>query len=122
MLHPDIVLKNACVYTVDPGYSTSEAIVVLNGKFAVVGMNADIENITGPGTRVIEAGGKTVAPGFIDAHCHSLSLECKNLLQIDCSPDNVSSIEELVAALGIPREYLTKSYLEMLLEETGARR
>ena len=99
MLHPDIVLKNARVYTVDPIYSTAEALAVLDGKFVAVGTNEDIENITGPGTRVIDADGKTVVPGFIDAHCHPLSLEGKNLLQVDCSSGNASSIEELVAAL-----------------------
>ncbi len=47
---------------------TDAAIVMQDGRFAVVGKRADIS--LPPGTEVIDAKGKTILPGLIDGHCH----------------------------------------------------
>jgi len=96
---PDLIIKNARIYTVSPAYTEAEAMACMNGIIIAVGSNHEIENLVGPGARILDAGGKTVVPGFIDAHCHPLSLEGKNLLQVDCSAEKVASIEELISAI-----------------------
>ena len=45
---------------------------MLNGKIIAVGSDADTKPLIGPNTRVIDAGGKLVLPGFNDAHVHFL--------------------------------------------------
>jgi imidazolonepropionase len=46
------------------------AIRIRDGRIAVVGPRADIERATGPDTVIVDAGGRVVLPGFVDAHTH----------------------------------------------------
>ncbi|MGH9658237.1 MAG: hypothetical protein ACRD96_06815, partial [Bryobacteraceae bacterium] len=66
----DLIVVNARVLTVDEAQPRAEAFAVKDGKFIAVGSNADIRNIASSRTRVMDAGGATVLPGFIDCHCH----------------------------------------------------
>jgi predicted amidohydrolase YtcJ len=67
---PDLIVINGDVYTVDPGTPRAEAFAVEGGRFAAVGSNAEIRALADDGTRIIDAGGNTVTPGFIDGHSH----------------------------------------------------
>ncbi len=64
------MVLNGKVWTVDPEQPRAEAIAVLGERIAAVGTNAQIKQWIGPKTRSIDAHGKTVLPGFIDAHVH----------------------------------------------------
>lgn len=69
---PDLLLKNATVYTFDKGVLKNTDILVLDGKIARIGTN--LREPSGkaerPGFRVIDLTGKFVIPGIIDAHSH----------------------------------------------------
>jgi predicted amidohydrolase YtcJ len=65
----DLLVKNAVVYTVDKNFSTADAFVVSGGKIVAVG-KADTLQEQYLAREVIDAGGKPVYPGFIDAHAH----------------------------------------------------
>lgn len=65
----DTLVKNALVYTVDSTFSTANAFVISNGKIIAVG-NADTLEQKYLAKETIDAGGKTIYPGFIDAHAH----------------------------------------------------
>lgn len=65
----DTLVKNAQVYTVDSTFSTADAFVINNGKIIAVG-KADTLEQKYFAKEVIDAGGKPVYPGFIDAHAH----------------------------------------------------
>ena len=65
----DLLVKNAVVYTVDAKFSVADAFVVKGGKIIAVGKDDSLENIY-KAHQVIDAGGKPVYPGFIDAHSH----------------------------------------------------
>ena len=67
---PDIIVINADVYTVDPKFPRIEAFAIENGKFSSLGSSEDILALADGKTRVIDAKGNTVTPGFIDAHQH----------------------------------------------------
>ena len=71
---PDLVLLNGKIYTVDDAQPRAEAFAVKNGDFIAVGSNDDIRNLVTRNTEVIDAGGMTVTPGFIDCHCHPQGL------------------------------------------------
>jgi predicted amidohydrolase YtcJ len=69
-VEPDLAVVNARVYTMEPGAPRAEAFAVRAGRFTAVGTTSDVRNLVTSRTRVIDAGGMTVTPGFIDTHCH----------------------------------------------------
>ncbi|MEP6944512.1 MAG: amidohydrolase [Acidobacteriota bacterium] len=69
-LSADLVITNANVRTMDPKRTVARSVAVLNGKIVAIGSDADTRSMIGPKTRVIDAGGQTVLPGFNDAHVH----------------------------------------------------
>jgi predicted amidohydrolase YtcJ len=79
----DIIVIHARVYTENPQQPWAQAVAIYRGKIAAVGDDSEIERRRGMGTKVINAGGKLVLPGFVDCHIHfmdgSLSLGRLNL-------------------------------------------
>jgi predicted amidohydrolase YtcJ len=67
---PNLILLNAKIYTVNPAFSTAEAVAITNGRFTSVGASAQVRRLAGPKTRIIDLGGKTVFPGLADNHLH----------------------------------------------------
>ncbi len=65
----DLIVYNAKVYTVNDKFDTVEAFAVKDGKIIELGSNTEIEKVY-HATERIDAGGKAVFPGFIDAHAH----------------------------------------------------
>jgi hypothetical protein len=70
---PDVVIVNARVHTVDRARPAAEAVAICGDTIARVGSNADVRGLAGPRTRVIDAGGRLLLPGFNDAHVHLIS-------------------------------------------------
>jgi predicted amidohydrolase YtcJ len=66
----DLIINNAKVWTVDKAHPTAQAVAVLGDRIVAVGSNADLEALRGRDTKVIDAGGKLLLPGFNDAHVH----------------------------------------------------
>jgi predicted amidohydrolase YtcJ len=65
----DLILTNARVLTMDPGKMRAEAVAFANGRVLAVGSRA-IEALAGPQTQVIDCGGRSVLPGFVESHLH----------------------------------------------------
>src|SRR5215467_1074876 len=65
-----LIVTNASVYTVDKQHPKAEAVAVIGDRIVAVGSRAQIDLWRGPQTKVIDAGGKLVLPGFNDAHVH----------------------------------------------------
>lgn len=66
----DLIITNAKVWTVDKARPTAQAVAVLGERLVAVGSNADVEAWRGSATRIIDAGGRLLLPGFNDAHVH----------------------------------------------------
>jgi hypothetical protein len=65
-----LIVTNAVVYTVDKQQPKAEAVAVIGDRIVSVGSRADIDLWRGPNTKLIDAGGKLLLPGFNDAHVH----------------------------------------------------
>jgi predicted amidohydrolase YtcJ len=68
----DRVFVGGRVWTGEPGRPLAEALAVRGTTLLAVGRNAEIRELAGKGTDVVELRGRFVAPGFIDAHLHLL--------------------------------------------------
>ncbi|HEV8703138.1 MAG TPA: amidohydrolase [Candidatus Polarisedimenticolia bacterium] len=66
----DLIVTNAKVFTADPARPECAAVAILGERIVAAGSRAEIEAWRGPATRVIDAGGRRVVPGFNDAHVH----------------------------------------------------
>lgn len=67
---PDLVLVNGNVLVVDQRFTIAQAIAVRGERVQAIGGDDEIRPRTGPDTRVIDLGGRTVVPGLIDGHAH----------------------------------------------------
>lgn len=90
-MHADIIIKNAKCLTMKNG-DTSDWIAVHNGTILALGMNTAYCELVSENTVIIDAGGNTVLPGFIDSHFHVVQTAL-NARRIDLSA--VHSFEEI---------------------------
>jgi predicted amidohydrolase YtcJ len=90
----DLVVVNARVYTADDARPLADAFAVRGGRVAFVGSTREARALSGPSTRVVDLGGKTVIPGMVDAHAHYSGL-AETLSTVDLM--GVPSYDELIA-------------------------
>lgn len=66
----DAIYSGGPIVTVDEAHPSAEAVAVKDGRIVVVGTRADAEALRGPATVVHDLAGRTLLPGFVDAHGH----------------------------------------------------
>jgi predicted amidohydrolase YtcJ len=66
----DLIILNARIWTVDSSQPEAQAVAILRDRIVAVGSNSQVEVWRGPHTRVFDAGGRRLLPGFNDAHVH----------------------------------------------------
>ncbi|MEU1520144.1 amidohydrolase [Streptomyces sp. NPDC005811] len=91
----DFLIFNATVRTVDSRDSVAEAVLVSGGRIVAVGTEEQIRASAAPDTQLIDAGGRTVVPGFIDAHNH-LSVAAFAPDSVDCSTPPLTTLDEVL--------------------------
>ncbi|MEZ4861092.1 MAG: amidohydrolase [Caldilineaceae bacterium] len=120
----DLLVTNAAVYTVDPTNLHAAAVAVQGNVIAFVGSAREAEAWRGPQTEVIDAGGNTLLPGFIDSHFHLLWGSLKlNSLQLDSATDLAQMGELLYAyATAHPEQEWIEGYQLRYQVTQGAQR
>ena len=91
--HADTVIRRANVITVDPVQPRASAVAMKGNRFIGVGSDSDVETLIGPNTVVWDLSGKTVLPGFIDAHIHVLSSGTRHVMAADCALPDIAAIQ-----------------------------
>jgi len=91
---PDIIFTNGSVVTVDAQDQICEAVSVSGNRILMVGGCQEVEKTAGPQTEIIDLNGRSLLPGFIDAHCHPGSHGTVKTL-VRCGPGAVGSIEDI---------------------------
>ncbi|MFK7923226.1 MAG: amidohydrolase [Bacteroidia bacterium] len=106
----DTVIRNAKIYTVSETQPNAEAVAVKDGKIVFVGTEADIEPWIEAETEVIDLGGKTMIPGFIESHAHFLGIG-KLKTEIDFSGtesyNEIITLVEQAVSEAEPGEWIT---------------
>ncbi len=70
MAQPDLIVVNADILTMDPFTPRAEALAASGGKVCALGTTGEIRALAGPSTRIVDAGGRLILPGFQDTHIH----------------------------------------------------
>ncbi|MHA1907940.1 MAG: amidohydrolase, partial [Candidatus Thorarchaeota archaeon] len=92
----DLVVVNANIITMDPEKPRATAMAVKSYKIITVGNDKDVMDLVPHAYRVMDLGGKTVVPGFVDGHTH---LTSQGIRSRNADLTTVSSPEEAVSVL-----------------------
>ncbi len=87
-----VILQNANIITIDSRLPRAQALAIRDGRFLAIGGNDDVAGLIGPDTQQLDLQGKTVLPGFIDAHIHVLSSGIRHVMAADCARPNISEV------------------------------
>lgn len=98
-LTADTVIRNGVVLTVNAKDEIAESVAIKGNRILAVGSEAEIAPYIGKSTQVIDAEGKTVLPGFVDAHIHFGMYGLLNHGIIDINGPTARSIEEIKALI-----------------------
>ena len=95
-LYADTVIRNTNVITIDPRNPRAQAVAIRGGRFVAVGDNDSVSELVGPETKVVDLPGKTVLPGFIDAHIHVLSSGVRHVMAADCDQRTIAAVQDVL--------------------------
>ena len=93
----DLIFVNGGVYTVDAVRRWARAVAVKDGRISAVGLDADVRELAGPKTQVIDLDGRMLVPGFQDAHVHPVG---GGIDMLQCDLHDLSTAEEYLRAIG----------------------
>lgn len=96
--HADLVFRGGRVHTVNSANDVVSALAVAAGRILAVGDDATVSALADSRTRVVELRGRSLLPGFIDAHAHLLSLGM-SMSAIDAKAPGMQSIAALQEAV-----------------------
>lgn len=91
---PELILHNGNLWTVDPLMPQAQAVAISGGRFLAVGSNHDVLRLAAGRSRKIDLGGKTVLPGFNDAHSHPVESGVAHLRMVACDKSSIPAIQE----------------------------
>lgn len=92
---PDVVYLNGIVITMDSTENIAEAVALKDGKIIDVGKTKDINALAGKDTTVVDLDGKTLLPGFYDAHSHFPSIGIATLYRVDLNSPPIGNIKDM---------------------------
>ena len=87
-----VLIQIANIITIDSRLPRAQALAIRDGRFLAVGSNEDVAGLIGPDTQQLDLQGKTVLPGFIDAHIHVLSSGIRHVMAADCARPNIPEV------------------------------
>ena len=96
-IEPEIILYNGNIYTVNPKEPKAQAVAIAGGRFIAVGNNDEVLRLATRRTKKIDAGHKTILPGFIDAHTHPAYSGIKHLKMVDCDLRSIKDIKDAIS-------------------------
>ena len=110
----EMIITNAKVLTMDPARPVADAVALSGGRILAVGARGEVAELAGPGTRVVDAGGRTLLPGFVESHLH-LVLGGNELTQLQ-----LGGVQGFDALAGAFRSYAAQNPVLPLVMAQGA--
>jgi len=98
LIDADLVLLHGNIITMDEGRPRAQALAVKDGKILWVGTDEEVKQVIGPKTVVKNLKGRTVLPGFIESHNHTL------MFGLDLQAINLTRAQSLAEILALVKE------------------
>ena len=97
----DTIYHNGTIITINDAQPRAEAVAVLDGKILAVGAKDEILRIKGDATKLVDLEGRTMLPGFVDAHGHVMGggLQALSANMLPPPDGNVKDIASLQQTL-----------------------
>jgi predicted amidohydrolase YtcJ len=95
---PDLIVINADIRTMDPLKPQVQALASHQGRVTALGSTSEIKALADKKTRIVDAGGRLVLPGFQDTHIHLQDSGTRHALDVDLA--GLRTIAALQEALG----------------------
>lgn len=92
---PQLIVTGANLLTMDPNLTQATAFAVRGERILAVGKDSDILNLKARDTQVIDARGRTVTPGFIDAHSHPTM--ANEAISANVNVRTITKVQQLLA-------------------------
>lgn len=90
---PELILYNGNIWTVNPSQLRAQAVAISGGRFLAVGSNQEVLTLAAGSSRKVDLAGKTVLPGFNDAHSHPVESGVEHLRMVACDKDSIADIQ-----------------------------
>ncbi len=100
----ELIIRNGRFVTLDERRASAVAVAIRGGRFVRVGSEAEVLQLRGPQTRVLDAGGRTVVPGLNDSHTHVI--RGGRFFNTELRWDGVKSLRQ---GLGMVREQVRRT-------------
>lgn len=94
--HPDLVLYNANIITIDADRPRAQAAAIWRDRIMAVGTNDEVRALANRNTKLVDLTGRTVVPGFIDAHSHPAVAGRLHLRQVDADLRSIAAIQAAI--------------------------
>jgi predicted amidohydrolase YtcJ len=104
-----LVVTNARIVTVDDAMPEAQAVAVRGDRIVDIGTRDSIQRYVGPGTEVLDAGGRLVIPGFIESHGHFTGVgEAQLVLKLGSAKswDEIVALVEAAAKTAKPGAWI----------------
>lgn len=95
----DLVMRGGKVITLDPQSRIVSAVAVVRNRIAAVGSDAEIGQLIGPATQVVELQGRALLPGFIDSHSHVEGLAISEHFLVPIQAPPLKDADEIISKL-----------------------
>ena len=94
----ELILHSGNIITVDDGQPKAQAVAIARDRLIAVGSNDDVLNLATARTARVDLEGKTVVPGFVDAHTHLGYSGLRHLTRVDCDLRTIEAIKGAIRA------------------------
>ena len=94
----NLTLTNGNVITLDHTHPRAKTVVIIDDKVVMVEDEGNFKELKRQSTNVIDCNGKTILPGFVDAHCHLVAF-AESLVTLNLDTYSISDIQSKIQQL-----------------------
>ena len=116
----DTIYHNGSIITIDESAPEAGAVAILDGKIIAVGAKIDVLKTKGDATTFVDLKGRTMLPGFVDAHGHVMggglqALSANLLAPPDGEVTNIASLQQTLKDWMAENKKAVEKIMQMMM-------